>query len=321
VGTAVACRIAVEEIQRHRVRVHAEIVRPDGTVWMRLRDWEDWRFHWPNRYRDVFRQPREIFVGEELPMDDVSGTAKAVWLAPPADMARPIWRDVLEQTQLEPAERAAHLAVGGGERRRAHRLWGRIAAKEAARRLWQAQGRPASYPADLAILGEELGRTRLIRVDRPEDDALPAIAIAHAEGIAVAIAASDPAGRVGIDVEAITDRTDDFDASAWSPGEQALLTRWSGPDRDEWLARLWSAKQATAQAAGVERAATEVVHADETTGVVLVRLGSCGTGIPPAIDHGLEGRASIDLMNPLRVVSARRGDHAWAWTLGEGAEP
>jgi phosphopantetheinyl transferase len=288
---------------------------------MRLRDWEDWRFHWPSRYRDVFRQPREIFVGEELPLDDASRRAKAVWLAPPVDMARPIWRDVLEQTQLEPAERAAHLAEGGVEWLRAHRLWGRIAAKEAARRLWQAQGRPASYPADLAIVGEETGQPRLLRADQPEDDALPAISIAHAEGLAVAIAAGDPAGPVGIGVEAITDRTDEFDASAWSLGERALLTRWSGPDHDEWLARLWSAKQAAARAAGVERAATEVIHADEATGVVHVRLASCGTGILPVIDHGLEGRATIDPIKPLRVVSARRGDHAWAWTLGAGAEP
>jgi hypothetical protein len=32
VGTDVACRITVQEIQRHRVRVLVEIVRPDGTL-------------------------------------------------------------------------------------------------------------------------------------------------------------------------------------------------------------------------------------------------------------------------------------------------
>ena len=33
-------------------------------------------------------------------------------------------------------------------------------------------------------------------------------------------------------------------------------------------------------------------------------------------------RQTLDrLANPLRVVSARRGEYAWAWTLGEGAEP
>ena len=36
--------------------------------------------------------------------------AKAVWLEPPADMGRPVWRDVLEHTQLGPEERAGYLA-------------------------------------------------------------------------------------------------------------------------------------------------------------------------------------------------------------------
>ena len=60
------CRITVIEIERHRLRVEAEIIRPDGSVWMRIRDWEDWRFHWPGRYRDVMRQPRDFLLGEEL---------------------------------------------------------------------------------------------------------------------------------------------------------------------------------------------------------------------------------------------------------------
>src|SRR5262249_1383211 len=70
VGTILDCRITVKEIQRHRVLVHAEIVRPDGSVWMRICDWQDWRFHWPGRYRDVFRQPRDYFAGEELSLHD-----------------------------------------------------------------------------------------------------------------------------------------------------------------------------------------------------------------------------------------------------------
>ncbi len=37
---------------------------------------------------------------------DPPAGAKAVWLEPPADMGRPVWRDVLEFTQLGPEERA-----------------------------------------------------------------------------------------------------------------------------------------------------------------------------------------------------------------------
>ena len=119
VGTEVGCQIRIHELERHRIRVGAQFVRPDGTVWMRINDWEDWRFHWPGRYRDSFRQPRDYLVGEPLPLaDPASGPpagASAVWLEPPADMGRPVWRDVLEFTQLGPAG-ARRFSGNGGHR-------------------------------------------------------------------------------------------------------------------------------------------------------------------------------------------------------------
>ncbi len=111
---------------------------------MTIRGWEDWRFHWPGRYRDGFRQPDRTFLGEPLDLPGLrASTPKAVWLEPPSDMGRPVWRDVLEQVQLGPDERAVYLALPGPDLRRTHRLWGRIAAKEAARRLWLDRGQLA----------------------------------------------------------------------------------------------------------------------------------------------------------------------------------
>ncbi|HKI19673.1 MAG TPA: 4'-phosphopantetheinyl transferase superfamily protein, partial [Isosphaeraceae bacterium] len=317
VGSDVACKITIEELQRHRVRVLVEIVRPDGTVWIRIRDWEDWRFHWPARYRDVFRQPQGIFVGEGIALEDPQrgpvGQARCVWLEPPADMGRPVWRDVLEAIQLGPAERATFLASCGPDRRRSHRLWGRIAAKEAARRLWQAEGLPATYPADLAIVADGAGRPFLVPVEDPDDRTLPAISIAHADGVALALAASNPAARVGIDVETIADRPTGFEESAFTPGERALLSRWTGASRAEWVARFWCAKEAAAKASGAGLAAgaasAEVVWLAEESGEMHVRLS---TELLAACSERIE--------SPLRIVSARRGNYAWAWTLGEGAE-
>ena len=56
-GAEYDCRITIREITRHRVHAEADLVGVDGKVWMRIRDWYDWRFYWPGRYRDVFRQP------------------------------------------------------------------------------------------------------------------------------------------------------------------------------------------------------------------------------------------------------------------------
>src|SRR5262249_10828531 len=148
---------------------------------------------------------------------------------------------------------------------------GRIAAKEAARRLWSVAGRPATYPADLAVVADDKGRPRLIRVDQPDDDSLPSVSIAHTDGVSVALAAPDSAARVGIDVETIVDRPAEFEVSAFTPGEQLLLNRWSRAARAEWVARFWSAKGAAAKAIGIGLAAgpsnAEVVHVDDHTGV------------------------------------------------------
>jgi acyl transferase domain-containing protein/phosphopantetheinyl transferase len=316
VGTDVACRIAIEELQRHGVRVLVEIVRPDGTVWIRIRDWEDWRFHWPSRYRDVFRQPQDFFVGEEIALDDPApgpcSGAKCVWLEPPADMGRPIWRDVLEQTQLGPTERASFLASCGPERRRGHRLWGRIAAKEAARRLWRDEGLPPTYPADLAILKNQAGQLYLVRANDHEDRSLPAISIAHADGVAVALAARDPSASVGIDVEPIVNRPPGFEESAFTPPERDLLGQWTGANRAEWVARFWCAKEAAAKAAGVG-----LLGGPRSAEIVAINQGSAEMTV--RLSAQLLATSGRDIPNPLRIVSARRGNYAWAWTAAEGA--
>jgi malonyl CoA-acyl carrier protein transacylase/phosphopantetheinyl transferase len=316
VGTDVECRISVREIQRHRIRVEAEVVRPDGTVWMRIRDWQDWRFRWPGRYRDAFRQAQNYFVGEELAMNNPAKSAapeaRVVWLEPPVDMGRPVWRDVLEQTQLGPLERATFLANAGTDARRSHQLWGRIAAKEAARRIWSSAGLPATYPADLAVVDDDRGRPRLIRVDQPADLSMPAISIAHADGVAVALASDAPNASVGIDVELIVDRADGFEDSAFTSGERLLLAQGLGSKRTEWIARFLCAKGAAAKASGIGPAAgpagAEVIEADPDSGVMHVRLA-------PEIS-----RNEANLANPIRVISCRRAKYAWAWTLGKGVE-
>jgi phosphopantetheinyl transferase len=304
-GTLVDCRIRVREVEHHRVRVDAELARPDGTSWMQIHDWEDWRFHWPARYRDVFRAPDEVFVGEELPLLGVPATeAVAVWLAPPGDMARPVWRDVLECTQLAPEEREICRSLRSSDARRTHWLWGRIAAKEAVRRLWQAAGKPARFPADLVIGAGPNGCPALIDRARPSDCDLPEVSIAHADGLSLALAARRTG--IGVDVIALSSRTDNKEAERLSEGEQSLLKGVAESSVHEWRRRLVAARQAAAKAAGIApgKAAgqAEVCSIAQQTGTMIVRIKS--------LDQGCEPHALI-------VRTEHRAEHVWAWTLGE----
>jgi phosphopantetheinyl transferase len=312
-GTPIACRIQVRDVQQHRVRVDAELVRPDGRVWMRIHDWEDWRFYWPARYRDVFRSPDTILIGEALPLPGVPpGDAIAVWLAPPGDMARPVWRDVLEQIQLSPEERADGLAPDVPELRRNHRLWGRIAAKEAARRLWLEAGGPPRFPADLAIARDRSGRPYLRDLARPERTDLPAVSIAHTEGIVVALAARDPDTPVGIDIEPVRERAEGFDTRPLTDEERAQLPSGTERSHCEWIARFRAARQAATKASGLGPAAdpavVRVVGVEACTGEVSVELRGARAWAPPVLAGAT-----------IRVRTARRGDQIWAWTLGEEA--
>jgi acyl transferase domain-containing protein/phosphopantetheinyl transferase len=312
-GTEIACRIQIRERDRHRVRADADLVRPDGRLWVRIEGWEDWRFYWPARYRDVFRQPDRVFVGEPLELAGAPTGVRAVWLEPPADMGRPIWRDVLEWVQLGPDERAALHAQGDHEARRTLRLWGRIAAKEAARRLWIERGGPPIYPADLRIEADAKGCPHLRSLREPDRAEMPAISIAHTEGVALALAALDPNARVGIDVERIVDRSAEFEAIAFSGSERALLNRFEPELRAEWVARFWCAKEAVAKATGIGMiagsASVEVVAVEPGQGECAMVLG------PELASHcpAWSGRS-------IRVVTARRDDYAWAWTVGQEVE-
>jgi phosphopantetheinyl transferase len=67
--------------------------------------------------------------------------------------------------------------------------------------------------------------------------------------MAVALAARPPLGGVGIDIEAVQPRSHMFERAALTPAERSLATT-TGEDRDAWLTRLWTVKEAAAKATG-----------------------------------------------------------------------
>jgi acyl transferase domain-containing protein len=318
-GADTACRIRIKEIQRHRIMVEADIVAPDGKVWMRLTGWEDWRFYWPGRYRDHLRMPDRVIVSVPIRLKGAPGglQAQAVWLEPPSDFGKPVWRDVLEALDLAPDERSALRAMPGPEARATLRLWGKVAAKDAVRVIWAAEGKPPVYPADLIIEPDDRGRPWLRSLAEPGRTDLPAVSIAHTEGVAVALAAADPGARVGIDVEPVIERSADFERLAFDAGERAWLDRVAanGHGRAEWVARFWCAKEAVAKATGLGLVggpgAVSVVGVDAASGDIDVALGAELAAHCPELGAG---------GHPIRAHSARRGEYAWAWTVGERTE-
>ena len=166
----------------------------------------------------------------------------------------------------QPREDAARLAL------RPHRRQGRGA---------RAPRAPPVFPVEIALENDAEGRPR---VGAPARDLR--VSIAHKGDAAVAIAA---AGHdVGIDVERVEPRDRAFAEIAFSDDELRLIA--PSDDRDEWLTRLWAAKEAVGKARG--------------TGLA---------GRPARAAHHRPHRRAGPRRRP-GVETRREGAHVVAWT-------
>jgi phosphopantetheinyl transferase len=176
-------------------------------------------------------------------------------------LTRERWRDaatreLIARRYLGAEERAEY----AGKNPRAQRQWllGRIAVKDAVRRwLWDRGAGPV-YPVQIRVRNAAGGRPL---VDGPFDGPLP-VSLAHTGTVAAALVGDVGGPGVGIDVEQVADRGAAFEAAALSAAERDLLDRLGG-DRDAWLARFWTAREAAAKAAGTGLAGRPAAFAVE----------------------------------------------------------
>jgi hypothetical protein len=79
----------------------------------------------------------------------------------------------------------------------------------------------------------------------------PRISIAHSGGVAVAVAVpADRAAAVGVDLQAADHAVSRLGSAAYTSPEGELLDQLDEAGRRRWAARLWTAKEAAAKAAG-----------------------------------------------------------------------
>jgi phosphopantetheinyl transferase (holo-ACP synthase) len=176
---------------------------------------------------------------------------------------------------LAPSELVQFRAVAGDEQRESQWLFDRLAGKDAVRVLWHARHGERLFPADIIIEMTESG----IMSARPRGpsgpEPFPTLSIARTDDIAAALAVFGP--YAGIALAHLPGGGSGCEESAFHKDERILLDQF-GSDRDEWITRLWCAKQAISKAlnCGVPDAseALEVCDADPETGGVKIKLRS-----------------------------------------------
>src|ERR1022692_3987680 len=192
--------------------------------------------------------------------------------------AFPCEPNVLADRILSPAEREYWRSMRGVEKRRHEWLLGRSVAKEAVRSLLERNLDLHLSPEEIEIMPDPYGRP-LVKCGagpRPAAASQAALSIAHSHGTAVALAVLDPEARVGIDLESLTHRREDFETIAFSPDERSLLAALPRDLRREWALRMWCAKEAVGKALGrglsAGLLAFHVTRAVAASGIVEVEL-------------------------------------------------
>lgn len=157
----------------------------------------------------------------------------------------------MAQVILSLREQETWSRLEGPERRRREWLLGRLAAKNAVRLFAKKQYRIRVTTTDVEIATDRYGRPTVEGKIAEEIDGDISISISHSGGEAVALAGKcGDHGGVGIDIERVDQSCAGLETGILDAKEQALFSAIPASERDEWLLRLWCAKEAVAKAIG-----------------------------------------------------------------------
>ena len=245
--------------------------------------------------------------------------------------AFPCEPNVLANLILSPAERAHWSSMRAVEKRRQEWLLGRCAAKQAVGSLLERDLDLHLPPTEIEIVPDPYGRPlvscpadrlltraapkRAFRAATVRERLQPSLSIAHSQGTAVALAVLDPGARVGIDLESLTHRRQDFEAIAFSPDERRRLAALPVDLRQEWALRTWCAKEAVGKALGrglsAGLLAFHITRAEVASGIMEVELRD------GALDQFPQWQAKS-----LIVYTARESNFVFSTTIyQQGAVP
>ncbi|MFQ5490431.1 MAG: polyketide synthase dehydratase domain-containing protein [Phycisphaerae bacterium] len=309
-GQRAQCRLRVTQVSSRQLSADLDIIAPDGTLWMRIIGWEDWRFYWSLNFYDFWRYPDRELISESvvLPAGVCSTDAECRRMAPVGELGKSIWENLWAHMILSRRELGEYRGMAEGPGRTAWIL-GRVAAKDAVRTWVKRRCGLVLYPADVEVHNDQAGQPIvggywLDQVGRP-----PHLSISHKNTLSIALADDQP---VGIDLEWVESRDDGFRALAFAESERALLESLNGRDPDEWYTRAWCGKEAAGKAMGTGLAdgpRQMVIRAvDADTGemhITCEQNGAAQDSAPPRREFA--------------VHTTRDGDYVMAVALGIGS--
>ncbi|MCH2105102.1 MAG: acyltransferase domain-containing protein [Planctomycetes bacterium] len=229
-GSELDCSIRITEHDDRKVTGDFELSQ-DGALWAEVVDWEDRRFESDPLQWPVICHPESNALAAPLP--EVRGSA---WM--PTPYTKTATRDYFARRYLDAQALAEYREMN--PKRQTDWLAGRVAAIDAVRHLLWSEGAGDLFPIEVQIRNDDEGRPFVST--HPELK----LSIAHSSGSGFARVSRDE--PVGVDLEPVAPRPDTLIETAFSDDDLAHLA--IGCDRDEWITRLWCAKEARAKQTG-----------------------------------------------------------------------
>lgn len=208
------------------------ILKRDGKVWCVAENWINHRFEMDQALWDIVNTP----LGNRL-AKDLEGTPALYFdLAYSKTGSWPF----IEKRYLNQEEKLHHKGLLLNQRR--PYAISRVAVKDAVRTYILEKFGKALYPIEVGIGHDEKGKPFVKGLD--EFKGLE-ISLSHKGNESVAIASDKP---VGIDLELIEERSDDFVKMSFTDKEMSLL---KNKEQAEWITRFWTAKEAYGKMLGI----------------------------------------------------------------------
>jgi hypothetical protein len=272
-GTRIGCRVRIERQTARQVSHRIDLLAPDGRLWCRLDSAEYWRFYWPLEYVDFFRHKDRFLLASPWPLPTVQvHQGRCTRIEPSDDLCQPVPRGAVARVTLTRAEWGRFRLLKIPENARSEWLFGRVAAKDAIRALWQERHGQLLRPADIELDTDAFGRPSPRYRGDPLAEALPLVSFATIPGICAGLAAFDRTPGIALRQVALPGET----TKSFDPAESELLDTF-GPARAEWAIRFDCARAAVANALGsaLSEEPPDIVirAADRQTGRILVALG------------------------------------------------
>ncbi len=248
-GRRFQVQLRMQSVGKRQVRADLDVVDADGTLWMRVIGWEDWRFYWPVNFYDFWRFPNRGMVSQPIDFAHLPGGVEATGalLESFGEIESSIWENLWAHLVLNRHELQEYHAITKGEQR-TQWLFGRAAAKDAVRLWLQKHHGLMIYPADIHVQNDERGRPFVSGHWSQETGEVPHVSISHKAKVAMGVASRRP---IGVDLERVEDRDAGFEQVAFDKTERGLLDQHAGGSRAEAVTRFWCAKEAAGKALGI----------------------------------------------------------------------